>query len=169
MVTAFTETEKEMVSVERINEYTGLHSEFEVVVDDSSASDAAHLELETPDRQTEYTEVPLSAATPLLKPVAVKPVSKNTPMIPTRSTSKLAQALSKPVVPAVLVGDDWPNLGGVVFKSVALKYPSRQMLSLRGLSLVILPGSRVGIVGRTGAGKSSLFQVHGKSLDIKCY
>jgi ABC-type multidrug transport system fused ATPase/permease subunit len=51
----------------------------------------------------------------------------------------------------------WPTNGKVVFQDVELRYRPGLPPALRGLTLQIPGGTRVGICGRTGAGKSSLF------------
>ena len=52
--------------------------------------------------------------------------------------------------------DQWPSEGRVEFKDVSLSYKPSGALVLQNLNFVILPKEKVGIVGRTGAGKSSL-------------
>lgn len=54
------------------------------------------------------------------------------------------------------VAVDWPEKGCVKLDHVYLKYSVDDDPVLRDLSIVIQPGEKVGIVGRTGAGKSSL-------------
>ncbi|KAK7930093.1 hypothetical protein WMY93_006488 [Mugilogobius chulae] len=51
----------------------------------------------------------------------------------------------------------WPEQGWVEFRSVVLCYREGLPNALDGVSLVVRPGEKVGIVGRTGSGKSSLF------------
>ncbi|XP_029032393.1 ATP-binding cassette sub-family C member 10 [Osmia bicornis bicornis] len=51
----------------------------------------------------------------------------------------------------------WPSQGVVEFKEVVLKYREHLVPSLNGVSFVTRPAEKIGIVGRTGAGKSSLF------------
>ena len=51
---------------------------------------------------------------------------------------------------------DWPLQGKIEFHNVNLKYREHLALALHGLTFTIDPGERVGIVGRSGAGKSSL-------------
>lgn len=53
---------------------------------------------------------------------------------------------------------DWPDEGKIVFNDLSLRYfPEKEAdYVLRGLTLDIQPCEKVGIVGRTGAGKSSL-------------
>jgi ABC-type multidrug transport system fused ATPase/permease subunit len=52
----------------------------------------------------------------------------------------------------------WPSRGEILFKDMSLKYPKQDSQALSKINLKILPGEKVGIVGRTGAGKSSLIQ-----------
>ncbi|CAH0699044.1 unnamed protein product [Spodoptera exigua] len=50
----------------------------------------------------------------------------------------------------------WPTRGRIQFKSCYMKYTPEDLPVLKNLNLVIESGWKVGIVGRTGAGKSSL-------------
>ena len=50
----------------------------------------------------------------------------------------------------------WPAEGRVEIKGVVLRYRPELPDVLRGLSMDVAPGEKVGIVGRTGAGKSSI-------------
>ncbi|KAJ1896492.1 hypothetical protein LPJ66_003952 [Kickxella alabastrina] len=50
----------------------------------------------------------------------------------------------------------WPEQGMVEFKNYSTRYREGLDLVLRDLSFCVLPKQKVGIVGRTGAGKSSL-------------
>jgi len=56
-------------------------------------------------------------------------------------------------------GEEWPSAGSIVFEDVSLRYRQELPLALTNLSFQILGGQRVGVVGRTGAGKSSLTTV----------
>jgi len=51
---------------------------------------------------------------------------------------------------------NWPNRGEVIFKSVETRYRDGLDLVLKDLNLHIPAGKKVGVVGRTGAGKTSL-------------
>uniref|UniRef100_A0A671P0A7 ATP-binding cassette sub-family C member 10 n=1 Tax=Sinocyclocheilus anshuiensis TaxID=1608454 RepID=A0A671P0A7_9TELE len=53
--------------------------------------------------------------------------------------------------------ESWPEKGRVEFVGAVLVYRPGLPNALDGVSLEVLPGERVGIVGRTGSGKSSLF------------
>ena len=50
----------------------------------------------------------------------------------------------------------WPNRGQVQFDDYATRYRPGLELVVKGISANIKPGEKIGIVGRTGAGKSSL-------------
>ncbi|XP_046989445.1 ATP-binding cassette sub-family C member 4-like isoform X1 [Schistocerca americana] len=50
----------------------------------------------------------------------------------------------------------WPKQGAIRFEKLSLQYIPTDPPVLRGLDFSIEPGHKVGIVGRTGAGKSSL-------------
>ncbi|KAK7690819.1 hypothetical protein QCA50_005920 [Cerrena zonata] len=50
----------------------------------------------------------------------------------------------------------WPSEGKVEIKDVELKYRPELPSVLRGLTMTVNPSEKIGIVGRTGAGKSSI-------------
>ncbi|EKM58203.1 uncharacterized protein PHACADRAFT_116921 [Phanerochaete carnosa HHB-10118-sp] len=50
----------------------------------------------------------------------------------------------------------WPSKGAVEMNQVVLKYRPELPEVLRGLTMSVRPGEKIGIVGRTGAGKSSI-------------
>ncbi|XP_006892780.1 PREDICTED: multidrug resistance-associated protein 6 [Elephantulus edwardii] len=50
----------------------------------------------------------------------------------------------------------WPQAGKIEFRGFGLRYRPELPLAVQDVSLTIHPGEKVGIVGRTGAGKSSL-------------
>ncbi|XP_057653038.1 ATP-binding cassette sub-family C member 4-like isoform X2 [Diorhabda carinulata] len=50
----------------------------------------------------------------------------------------------------------WPVEGFLEFRNASLRYAETEAAVLKNLKFVIEPGEKVGIVGRTGAGKSSL-------------
>ena len=46
--------------------------------------------------------------------------------------------------------------GAMTFREVDFTYPNQQTLALRGINLNVKPGEKIGIIGRSGSGKSSL-------------
>eukprot|EP00928_Gymnodinium_smaydae_P032347 TRINITY_DN23454_c0_g1_i1.p1 TRINITY_DN23454_c0_g1~~TRINITY_DN23454_c0_g1_i1.p1 ORF type:complete len:1288 (+),score=192.78 TRINITY_DN23454_c0_g1_i1:407-3865(+) len=58
-------------------------------------------------------------------------------------------------IEAVEPPEAWTQAGHVQFKGVCMRYRDELPLVLKNLSFEALPGERVGIVGRTGCGKSS--------------
>ncbi|KAL4899840.1 hypothetical protein BDW74DRAFT_106486 [Aspergillus multicolor] len=59
-------------------------------------------------------------------------------------------------IPSNPVPESWPPTGQITFDNVAMRYRAGLPLVLRNLSMRIAGGERIGIVGRTGAGKSSI-------------
>ncbi|KAM4895242.1 ATP-binding cassette sub-family C member 5 isoform 7-T7 [Sylvia borin] len=51
---------------------------------------------------------------------------------------------------------DWPQEGEVVFENAEMRYRENLPLVLKKVSFTIKPKEKIGIVGRTGSGKSSL-------------
>ncbi|XP_055837482.1 multidrug resistance-associated protein 1-like [Episyrphus balteatus] len=60
------------------------------------------------------------------------------------------------VLENVKTPEGWPQTGRVVFEDYMIRYRPGLDLVLKGVSFDIAGGEKVGIVGRTGAGKSSL-------------
>ncbi|ACI65637.1 predicted protein [Phaeodactylum tricornutum CCAP 1055/1] len=56
----------------------------------------------------------------------------------------------------VLLKDGWPWKGNVIFRNVSMKYNPSSPLVLRSVTVAIPAGTTLGVVGRTGSGKSSL-------------
>ena len=46
--------------------------------------------------------------------------------------------------------------GAMTFREVDFTYPNQQTLALRGINLSVKPGEKIGIIGRSGSGQSSL-------------
>ncbi|KAM0788854.1 hypothetical protein ACM66B_002939 [Microbotryomycetes sp. NB124-2] len=53
---------------------------------------------------------------------------------------------------------EWPSQGAIEFNKVVMRYRPELPPVLKGLSLSISAGEKIGVVGRTGAGKSSIMQ-----------
>jgi len=60
------------------------------------------------------------------------------------------------VIPDSRPSRDWPQQGVVLFDNFQLRYRDGLPLVLKEISFMIKPAEKIGIVGRTGAGKSSL-------------
>ena len=71
--------------------------------------------------------------------------------LPQESQKKNNEFADMPSIPK-----NWPCAGDIVFDNVSLRYREGLDNALENLSIRIPPGSRVGIVGRTGAGKSTI-------------
>lgn len=54
---------------------------------------------------------------------------------------------------------NWPYRGKIEYKRVSLKYEDRNERALHNVDLTIEPNEKIGIFGRTGAGKTSFLQV----------
>jgi len=62
---------------------------------------------------------------------------------------------------------EWPSAGDIQFDNVTMRYRPGLEPSIRELSLKVQPKMKVGIVGRTGAGKSSISQALFRLTDIE--
>jgi len=63
---------------------------------------------------------------------------------------------AKSIIPDCRPPSNWPSKGSVEFISYSTRYRADFELVLKKLTFKILPGEKVGVVGRTGAGKSSM-------------
>ncbi|XP_075002806.1 ATP-binding cassette sub-family C member 10 isoform X2 [Calonectris borealis] len=88
--------------------------------------------------------------------VSVERTEEYTTDIPMESQDKLVQ-----------VAADWPSQGLVEFQQVVLAYRVGLPNALDGVNFTVYPGEKVGIVGRTGSGKSTLFLALFRMLELK--
>lgn len=77
------------------------------------------------------------------------------------SPERMQEYIDIPSEAPHVIGDtepspQWPTQGEVIFDNVSFRYKEGGDLVLRNISLHLQPGEKIGIVGRTGAGKSSL-------------
>jgi ABC-type multidrug transport system fused ATPase/permease subunit len=68
----------------------------------------------------------------------------------------LPQERERETKKSLSVMKSWPESGELIFNDVTLRYRPGLPLALTGLNFRVAAGKRCGIVGRTGAGKSSL-------------
>lgn len=62
-------------------------------------------------------------------------------------------------IEATKPSDDWPQTGSLKFQGVSARYRDNLDLVLKGVDFDVKGGEKVGVCGRTGAGKSSLTMV----------
>ena len=74
--------------------------------------------------------------------------------------SDLEQEPPAQVPPKYRPPSNWPTHGHITFDNVCMSHSkdSHALLALSHITLTILPHEKIGIVGRTGAGKSSFIQ-----------
>jgi ABC-type multidrug transport system fused ATPase/permease subunit len=71
-------------------------------------------------------------------------------------TTNLPQEASWETDPSINLDPIWPSNGELEFSKVSMRYRKDLPLALDSVSFKLSPGTRCGIVGRTGSGKTSL-------------
>ncbi|CAG4963685.1 unnamed protein product [Parnassius apollo] len=80
------------------------------------------------------------------------------------SVERVLEYTKLPQEPALKIGadkappEDWPSEGAIQFDNLSLKYTPDGNYVLHKLNFDVRPQEKIGIVGRTGAGKSSIIQ-----------
>jgi ATP-binding cassette subfamily C (CFTR/MRP) protein 4 len=81
------------------------------------------------------------------------------------SVERVAEYSTLPPEPALVLDSDgsrriqeWPQSGRIDVENLSVRYRSALPLSLKDITFTIESGHRVGVVGRTGSGKSTLVQ-----------
>ncbi|KAL8946411.1 MAG: hypothetical protein Q9222_007190 [Ikaeria aurantiellina] len=72
---------------------------------------------------------------------------------------------SQPSQQHCLSPTEWPTNGSIDIKTYNARYRPDLPLTLKSINASILPGEKIGIVGRTGAGKSSLIQALFRTIE----
>lgn len=62
---------------------------------------------------------------------------------------------------------NWPDKGHIQFENVTLAYHENRPPALKNVSFEVLSGEKIGIIGRTGSGKSSLINALFRLVDLK--
>ncbi|CAG7855058.1 Canalicular multispecific organic anion transporter 1 AltName: Full=ATP-binding cassette sub-family C member 2 [Serendipita indica DSM 11827] len=62
---------------------------------------------------------------------------------------------------------NWPDKGAISFNDVKMAYRPGLPLVLHGITFDVKPGEKIGICGRTGAGKSSILQALFRIVEIE--
>ena len=65
-----------------------------------------------------------------------------------------------------MLKNEWPTEGKILLNDVKLRYRPTTDMVLKGLNISIKGGEKVGIVGRTGAGKSTLAMALTRIVEI---
>jgi len=66
-----------------------------------------------------------------------------------------------------LQSQKWPQAGAIEFNNVKMKYREGADYVLKGVTFKARPGEKIGCVGRTGAGKSSIIQALFRMVEIE--
>ncbi|RDX69508.1 ABC transporter C family member 8, partial [Mucuna pruriens] len=77
------------------------------------------------------------------------------------SVERIKQFIHLPAEPPAIVEDNrppssWPSKGRIDLQALEIRYRPNAPLVLKGITCTFKEGSRVGVVGRTGSGKSTL-------------
>ncbi|KAI9091703.1 P-loop containing nucleoside triphosphate hydrolase protein [Phlyctochytrium arcticum] len=130
-------TEARMNCVERINYY------------------ATEIPTEAPDTEAPTKRVPTPKDSRRIHPDPETRASETD--LSAKSDPNLPRVRVKPNLPRLTIPlPNWPSLGNIQFEQYTLKYNPGNPAVLKDISLSINAGEKIGIVGRTGAGKSSI-------------
>jgi len=89
------------------------------------------------------------------------------PEKPDESEDEKNQNLVQDNLSTATLHPNWPYAGHVKFVSVSLTYSTDTMPVLKDVSFEVQPGQNIGIIGRTGSGKSSIGSALFRLLELK--
>jgi len=102
------------------------------------------------ERVVHYTDnIPQEAA------MTSNELENEKPSTPTKASQIAVAAAGTALHPT----KEWPEKGALTLKNLEMRYRSETPLVLKGLDVTIGAGERIGVVGRTGSGKSSMLLV----------
>lgn len=139
-VRCLTDLETNMMSVMRVKELTDIDSE-EVKLDQITSR--------TKRKMPKEQATPGEAMRPLL------------------SESSSFNATLAPMDNNALVKDGWPWRGNIQFSNISMRYNPVSPLVLNRVTLTVPAGTTLGVVGRTGSGKSSLLLTLFRLVEIE--
>merc|ERR1719253_1180660 len=94
--------------------------------------------------------------------------TENIPQEAARTADELKHEKKSPPMSARALSDgrqvlypskQWPEKGVITLRNLEMRYRPETPLVLKGLDISIGAGERIGVVGRTGSGKSSMLLV----------
>ncbi|KTW28893.1 hypothetical protein T552_01522 [Pneumocystis carinii B80] len=71
------------------------------------------------------------------------------------------------IIPSNRPGKDWPEKGEIVVQNIVVQYMPELQPAISNLSFKVDPCSKVGIVGRTGAGKSTIATAFFRLIELQ--
>ena len=142
-VRCLTDLESNMMSVMRVKELTDLDR------------DTVELGKSKKDSEKKKTKMPKELARP------------GEAMMPLLASSSAINTTLAPLDTRPLVEDGWPWHGNIQFCNVSMRYSPGTPLVLKGVTINVPAGTTLGVVGRTGSGKSSLLLTLFRLVEIE--
>jgi len=119
-------------------------------------------------RVTELTDIDASTSSEGSFPTEI-PQEHETPGAALTALFRSNEAIlpTAPVKDMSLIQSGWPWKGDISFRNVSMRYNSKSPLALNNVTLNVSAGSTLGVVGRTGSGKSSLLLTLFRLIEIE--
>ncbi|KAI4897311.1 hypothetical protein NFI96_034019, partial [Prochilodus magdalenae] len=143
-VRLLSETEARFTSVERINHYIKV------------SVSVTHADFCSKQRGTEHSVLNWHDTLQPSARYAAWVSERRAQWVPAKALSNLETEAPRQVSGPSAPDPDWLQQGRISFQNVEMRYRPELPLVLKNLTFSILPDETVGIVGRTGSGKSSL-------------